>query len=76
MIGRVWHRVRGSGPNLQTWKTAPYDAHDDVAASKKPSADDTQLKHANQQVAQAGQYPGRERSLPSPKLIVLDPTKQ
>jgi hypothetical protein len=73
-VHRGWHRVRGTPPNEQTWASEPYDVA--VVPVDTNVAGDAQLKHAQEQIAIAGQYPGRSRGLPSAKVIELDPTKR
>jgi hypothetical protein len=65
--------VRGTGPNEQTWESAPYT--EEVIQADTNVADD-QLRHAKQQLALGRMYPGRERSLPSTKIIEIEQVKR
>jgi hypothetical protein len=75
MMGRGWHRVRGTAPNVQTFECTPYDAKV-IQADDAGIAGDQQLRHAKQQLALASQYPGRERSMPRAKIIEFDTAKR
>jgi hypothetical protein len=71
-VRRGWSRVRNTLPGVQTWETAPYDADVVPADVNVPNTD----RHAQEQIAIAGQYPGRQRGFPSAKIIELDPAKR
>ena len=70
---RGWHRVRGTVPNVQTWESDPYDT--EVVQADADEAGN-QLRHAKEQLAIASQYPGRDRSLPSAKIIKINTAKR
>ncbi len=63
--------MKGTPPNVQTFETAPYDTE----VVQADVVGDAQLKHAKDQLTLASQYPGRQRSLPSAKVIKIDTTK-
>jgi hypothetical protein len=67
LMRRGWSRVRGTPPGVQTWENAPYDA--EVVPADANVGGDAQLKHAKEQIALAGQYPGRARGFPSAEII-------
>jgi hypothetical protein len=63
-----WHQVRGTEPNVQTFehtacKVEVIDPAPDLADAAQ------QLRHAQEQIALAGQYPGRQRSGTLLKLV-------
>jgi hypothetical protein len=77
IMRRGWHRVRGTEPGVQTWECEPFGTEVVQADAGAVKAGDEQLKHAEDQLGLASQYPGRSRSLPSGgKVIVLDPAKR
>jgi hypothetical protein len=67
-VGRGWRRVRGTPPGVQTWESEPYDA-EVIQPDGADGACDQQLRHAKDQLTLGSQYPGRQRSLPSAKVI-------
>jgi hypothetical protein len=71
---RGWTRERGTPPNVQTWTCGAYD--EEVVAADPNLSASADVQHAQDQLALAKQYPGRERSLPSAKVIALDPIKR
>ena len=71
---RGWTRERGTPPNVQTWTCGAYD--EEVVASDPNLSAPPDLPHAKQQLAQAQQYPGRERSQPNAKVIKIEPSKR
>ena len=74
LMRRGWKRVKGGPPNEQTWASDDYDT--EVVPADANVAGDAQLKHAQQQIAIASQYPGRQRSIPTAQIIELDPAKR
>jgi hypothetical protein len=66
-MGRGWHRVRGTPPNVQTWESEPY-SEEVVAADPNLSPPSADLKHAQDQIIIGQQYPGRQRGLPTTKI--------
>jgi hypothetical protein len=59
---------------VQTWAS---DAHEtEVVQADDTDAAGNQLRHAKEQLTIASQYPDRERSLPSAKVIKIDTVKR
>ena len=73
-MGRGWRRVRGTPPGVQTWESEPYDTSIEAADPNLLAPADFQ--HAQDQLTIANQYPGRQRSQPSAKVIKIDPAKR
>jgi hypothetical protein len=71
-VRRGWKRVRDTPPGVQTFECDPYGTDVVPPDVNVPGTD----RHAQEQIAIAGQYPGRERSLPSANIIELNPVKR
>jgi hypothetical protein len=65
-------------PGVQTWQfsTKADASPDDEQLRVNTAVGDAELRHANQQIALASQYPGRERSMPRAKIIEFDTAKR
>ena len=73
-MSRGWRRVRGTPPNVQTWESEPYSEEVVAADPNLPAPPD--LRHAKEQLIIGQQYPGRERSQPSAKVIKINTRKR
>jgi hypothetical protein len=71
-----WHRLRRLHQGEQSFATEPYKTEEVVDPAPDLAGEAQQLRHAREQIALAGQYPGRARSMPSgAKAIELDTGK-
>ena len=73
-MGRGWHRVGNTLLGVQTWESASYGT--EVVQADDTDAAGDQLRHAKDQLTIASKYPGRERSLPSAKIIKINTAKR
>jgi hypothetical protein len=71
-----WHRLsdwqrrqQPAPPGKQVYEAAPYKA-EIVAPALDTGRAAAELQHAREQIALAGQYPGRERSLPADRDVI------
>ena len=71
---RGWTRERGTPPGVQTWESEPYS--EEVVAADPNLQTPSDLPHAQDQLIIGKQYPGRERSQPSAKVIKIDKVKR
>jgi len=69
--------VKGTLPGVQTWVSGAYDTEVAKTETDATIAGRDQLRHAKDQLAltRTRMYPGRERSVPRGKVIVLDAGK-
>jgi hypothetical protein len=66
--------VKGTPPNVQTWESEPYSTNVEAADPNLLAPAD--LQHAKEQLIIGQQYPGRERSQPSAKVIKIAPSRR
>jgi hypothetical protein len=71
---RGWTRECGTPPNVQTWICGAYD--EEVVTADPNLQTSADLPHAQDQLIIGQQYPGRQRSFPSAKVIEIDQVKQ